>query len=57
MRSYSMNDLICYCFEYTETDIKKDILANQGRSLIIEKIMAEIKAGNCHCRTKNPKGT
>jgi len=46
---------ICYCFGHTDTDIEKDVLAN-GKSLIMEKIMAEKKAGGCQCKTKNPKG-
>jgi hypothetical protein len=50
-----MSDLICYCFEYTNEDIKQDFSVN-GRSLIMEKIMAEKKMGACQCTTKNPKG-
>jgi hypothetical protein len=52
-----MSDLICYCFEYTNEDIKQDFSVN-GRSLIMEKIMAEkkMKMGACQCTTKNPKG-
>ena len=49
-----MRDLICYCFEYTSEDIKEDFIAH-GRSLIMEKIMAEKKMGTCECATKNPK--
>jgi hypothetical protein len=37
-----MDDLVCYCFEYTKKDVKQDY-KNNGRSLIIEKIMAEKK--------------
>jgi hypothetical protein len=50
-----MNDYICYCFEYTRLDIEEDLKKN-GRSLIMEKIQAEKKFGNCQCTTKNPKG-
>jgi len=46
---------ICYCFQYTEKDIEQDI-ANHGKSLIMEKIIAEKKADGCQCQTKNPKG-
>ena len=49
-----MGDLICYCFAYTEEDIKQDYIHN-GRSLIMEKITAEKKRGACECTTKNPK--
>ena len=47
--------LVCYCFEYTRKDIEKDYLEN-GRSVIIEKITFEKKAGRCNCAKKNPKG-
>jgi hypothetical protein len=50
-----MNDYICFCFEYTRQDIEEDLNKN-GQSLIMEKIMAEKKFGNCQCATKNPKG-
>ena len=46
---------VCYCFEYTEEDIRQD-LAGNGRSVIMEKITAEKKAGGCDCAEKNPKG-
>ena len=52
-----MEKFICYCFEYTEADIKNDVLGNRGKSTIIERITAEIRAGNCQCLSKNPKGT
>jgi hypothetical protein len=50
-----MENLICYCFEYTASDINQDIVTN-GRSTIMEKILSEKKAGGCQCATKNPKG-
>ena len=50
-----MNELICYCFEYNRKDIGDDLRKN-GRSLIMEKIQAEKKLGNCQCTVKNPKG-
>jgi hypothetical protein len=49
-----MNDLICYCFGYTAGDIRRDIEEN-GRSIIMEKIMVEKKAGACNCAEKNPQ--
>jgi hypothetical protein len=49
------DNLICYCFEYTKDDIEQDFTKN-GRSLIMEKIAAEKRAGGCDCATKNPKG-
>jgi cation transport ATPase len=49
------NNLICFCFEYTQDDIEQDFTKN-GRSRIMEKIATEKKAGRCDCATKNPKG-
>ena len=52
---FQYDDLVCYCFEYTRSDIEKDYLQN-GRSTIMERISAEKKAGRCHCAEKHPKG-
>ena len=30
---------ICYCYNYTDTDIINDVLENNGHSTIYEKIM------------------
>ncbi len=49
------NPRICYCFGYTETDIREDV-RRHGRSTILERIGAEKKAGTCRCAEKNPKG-
>ena len=46
---------ICYCFGYRAGDIEADVLKN-GRSLIMERIMAEKKDGGCDCAIKNPRG-
>jgi len=50
-----MTDFVCYCFEYSENDIRQDYLKN-GKSMILEKIQTEKRFGNCQCATKNPKG-
>ena len=50
-----LDGLVCYCFGYTVNDIEQDFVKNE-RSLIIEKIAAEKKAGGCDCVNKNPKG-
>jgi hypothetical protein len=50
-----MDKLICYCFNYTESDIVRDVL-EQGKSTIEERIRNEKKSGGCECRTKNPEG-
>jgi hypothetical protein len=55
MEPLKKNEQICYCFGYTVADIESDALAN-SRSLILEKIAAEKKAGGCNCSEKNPKG-
>jgi len=50
-----MDKMICYCHNYTVTDLEKDVAEND-RSTIMEKIITESKAGNCDCTTNNPKG-
>jgi hypothetical protein len=49
------DELVCYCFQYTALDIRRDVIEN-GRSLIMEHIAAEKSAGRCECTAKNPKG-
>lgn len=55
MEPLKRDEQICYCFGYTVADIESDAIAN-SRSLILEKIVAEKKAGECNCSEKNPKG-
>jgi hypothetical protein len=50
-----MEELICYCFNYTVSDIVNDVRRN-GKSTIMERILSEKKAGGCQCAEKNPKG-
>ena len=50
-----MGQLICYCFEHTDEDIRQDFIKH-GRSTIMEQITAAKKMGACQCTTKNPKG-
>jgi hypothetical protein len=50
-----MSEMICYCHNHTAADLAKDVLKH-GRSTIMEQITAESKAGNCNCKTLNPKG-
>jgi len=52
---FKENDLVCYCFHYSRTDIEKDYMEN-SRSTIFEKITREKKTGGCECAQKNPKG-
>jgi hypothetical protein len=51
-----MGNRICYCFGYSEGDITRDVLENKGRSLIMERILAEKKGGGCNCGTNHPLG-
>jgi hypothetical protein len=51
-----MGNRICYCFGYSEEDITRDVLENKGRSLIMERILAEKKGGGCNCGTNHPLG-
>ncbi|OGR34306.1 MAG: BFD-like (2Fe-2S) protein [Desulfovibrionales bacterium GWA2_65_9] len=50
-----MEDLVCHCFGYTAKDIEQD-LAEHGRSTLIERIHATLKAGASQCATRHPKG-
>ncbi len=49
------HELLCYCFSHTRKDIEDDFKEN-GKSTIMEEIMASSKDGKCHCRENNPKG-
>jgi NAD(P)H-nitrite reductase large subunit len=51
-----MDEIICYCFDYTREDIARDLREN-GRSTILERIADAKRFGNCQCASKNPKGT
>jgi len=51
-----MNKTICYCYNYTDADIRNDVLKQGGRSLIAERIMAEKAKGACRCTTMHPEG-
>jgi hypothetical protein len=51
---FKEDDLVCHCFQYTRKQIEDDLLEN-GRSMILEKIAREKKAGGCDCARKNPK--
>ena len=51
-----MDSTICYCFNYTESDIINDVEKNYGRSQILEKIIAAKQRGFCHCKIEHPEG-
>lgn len=46
---------LCYCFGFSLADVQRDV-ASTGDSTIPERIQAEIRAGRCACRRKNPAG-
>lgn len=46
---------VCYCFNWTRARIKEE-LARTGGSTASLQIAKEVKAGNCACDVKNPKG-
>jgi hypothetical protein len=50
-----MSVLICYCYGYDEEDIRADVSANGGRSLILERILAEKRQGACRCAETHPE--
>jgi hypothetical protein len=54
--SGSAAEIICYCFNHTRADIERDCREN-GRSLILEKIISAKRLGACRCAAQNPKGT
>ena len=47
---------ICYCFGYTDQDIRLDLLTHHGESTILARILNEKKQGRCNCAQTNPKG-
>jgi hypothetical protein len=50
----AMNSIVCYCFNYSETDIEQDVIKNKGASTILEKIKASKQLGSCRCHETNP---
>lgn len=50
-----MNPLVCYCFEHSEEDIRRDVLNHNGHSSILEKILTAKKQGACQCVEKHPE--
>lgn len=47
---------ICYCFGFTEATAVEEIRAT-GKSTLLQRITAEVKAGNCACEIRNPQGS
>lgn len=47
---------VCYCFGWTPEKIHAEMKAT-GRSTVIDRIKAQVKAGNCDCEVTNPQGS
>lgn len=47
--------LVCYCFQHTVKDIRTEI-ERTGKSAVVERITAGIRAGQCACDIRNPQG-
>lgn len=46
---------VCYCFDWTRRRIRREIVQT-GRSTAAVEIAKRVKAGECACDLKNPKG-
>jgi hypothetical protein len=46
---------LCYCFDHSREDIRRDIEAT-GKTSVLEEIKAEVQGGFCACEVKNPSG-
>jgi hypothetical protein len=57
MKVKKESTMICYCFEYTELDIRNDVFKNNGPSPLLDRIKDVRKQGTCQCDVNNPKGT
>ena len=47
---------LCYCFAFSVADVRREILET-GRCTIPARITAEVRAGQCSCKIRNPSGT
>lgn len=55
MRIQNPGEMVCYCFNYRAKDIINDVLANEGRSTIIDRISREKREGGCRCSVVHPE--
>src|SRR6185369_4090341 len=51
----NMSKTVCFCHNYSESDIEKDVQQNNGRSRILEEIITAKQKGACQCSTKHPE--
>lgn len=49
-------NLICYCFNYSEEDISRDIREHNGTSTILQQITEAKQQGACNCARNHPLG-
>ena len=47
---------ICYCFAVSEGDIRREIEATSG-STVVERITRLVESDRCACEVRNPQGT
>lgn len=47
---------VCYCFKHSPATIGAEFLAT-GRSTVVERVTAGVKAGQCACEIRNPQGS
>jgi len=47
---------LCYCFDYSREDIRRNIEA-AGKTSVLEEIKTEVQGGFCACEVRNPGGT
>lgn len=47
---------LCYCFDYSREDVRRDIESTGSTTLLLEEIKAEVQGGFCACEVKNPSG-
>jgi hypothetical protein len=50
-----MSGQLCYCYGYTEADIEADMIKNNGKSSILEKIAYNQKNSLCQCELNHPE--
>lgn len=50
-----MGRTVCYCFGYSEEDIRNDFRNNNGRSTILARITEARKNNTCRCDEKHPE--
>jgi hypothetical protein len=47
---------VCYCFGFTPAMVREEIQAT-GKSMVVERIAAEMKGDFCACEVRNPQGS